>query len=162
MRSYAPNDQIENDQPPSVIGHQWVRVAAGLGLLFFVAHSVTVVLTCAVKGFDWGVNAWVLDLAGFLAGAFFAVQCWLSSTRDPHEFRSGNRWIAVWAVATVSFRVVDTLMLFGVLKWSEIYVTPTGWVLWSNVVSEVVIGMTFAMAALVGSLMLLRDARRPR
>ena len=52
-------------------------------------------------------------------------------------------------------RTIDTLMLFGVVKWSAVYVTPTGAVLWSNVVSEVAFGNTFTVTALVGALILL-------
>jgi hypothetical protein len=50
-------------------------------------------------------------------------------------------------------------MLFGVVKWSEIYVTPEGPTLWSNVVSEVIFGMAFTVTALLGSLMLLISPR---
>ena len=49
----------------------------------------------------------------------------------------------------------NTLMLFGVVTWSAVYVTPTGPTLWSNILSEVVFGITFSVAALVGSLILL-------
>ena len=130
-------------------------VAALLGACFVVSHVVTVVVTCAVEGFNWGINAWVLDLMGFLAGLFFATACWLSSSRKSGEFRNGNTWICVWAFVTFGARILDTLMLFGVVKWSAVYVTPMGVVLASNIVSEVVIGMAFTVTALVGSLMLL-------
>ena len=46
-------------------------------------------------------------------------------------------------------------MLFGVVEWNVVYVTPVGATLWSNIVSEVVFGIAFTVAALVGSLMLL-------
>ena len=46
-------------------------------------------------------------------------------------------------------------MLFGVVKWNAVYVTPMGATLWSNIISEVVFGFAFNVAALVGSLMLL-------
>ena len=46
-------------------------------------------------------------------------------------------------------------MLFGVVTWSAVYVTPVGPTLWSNIISEVVFGMTFTVSALIGSLMLL-------
>ena len=98
---------------------------------------------------------WVLDILGFLAGLFFAVQCWLSSNRTSADFRSGNVWIAVWAFATLGARIIDTLMLFGVVKWNAVYVTPSGAVLWSNVVSEVAFGNAFAVTALVGAMILL-------
>ena len=130
-------------------------VAALLGACFVVSHLVTVVVTCAVDGFNWGVNAWILDVMGFLAGLFFAIQCWLSSSRKSDDFRKGNSWICVWAFVTFGARILDTLMLFGVVKWSAVYVTPVGAALWSNIVSEVVLGMAYTVAALVGALMLL-------
>ena len=46
-------------------------------------------------------------------------------------------------------------MLFGVVTWSEVFVAPVGPTLWSNIISEVVFGIAFTVAALVGSLMLL-------
>ena len=138
-------------------GHRWIGVAAVLGGCFVVSHLVTVVVTCAIEGFDWGINAWTLDIAGFLAGFFFAIQCWLSSSRTSDAFRAGNRWIFIWAGMTLIVRCVDTLMLFGIVKWSAVYVTPTGAVLWSNVISEVIFGVAFAMTAFVGALMLLRN-----
>lgn len=136
-------------------GHRWIGAAAVLGGCFVVAHLATVFVTCAVQGFDWGVNAWILDIAGFLAGLFFAIQCWLSSSSPGDAFRVGNRWICIWAVMTLIIRCVDTLMLFGIVKWSAVYVTPTGTVLWANVISEVILGMAFTITALVGTLMLL-------
>jgi len=48
-------------------------------------------------------------------------------------------------------------MLFGVVKWSAVYVTPEGPVLWSNIVSEVIFGMAFTVVALVSSGMLLKS-----
>jgi len=141
-------------------GHRWMRLAAVPGALFVVTHLITVVVTCTVEGFGWGVNAWLLDMGGFLAGVFFSLQCWLSSTRSAIDFRSENLWIAVWAMVTVPFRVVDTMMLFGMLKWDVIYISPTGVVLWSNVISEVVVGMAFAATALAGALSLLLVAHR--
>lgn len=138
-------------------GHRCIRVAALLGACFVVLHLITVVVTCTVEGFDWGATAWSLDVTGFLAGLFFAVQCWLSSGRPSEDFRSGNLWIFVWALITLIVRIVDTLMLFGVVKWDAVYITPVGPVLWSNIVSEVIVGMAFTIAALVGALMLLKN-----
>jgi len=130
-------------------------VAALLGACFVVSHLVTVVVICVVDGFNWGVNAWILDIVGFIAGLFFAIQCWLSSNRKSDDFRNGNTWICVWAFVTFGARILDTLMLFGVVKWGAVYVTPVGAALWSNIVSEVVFGMAFTVTALVGALMLL-------
>ena len=130
-------------------------VAALLGACFVVSHLATVVVICVVDGFNWGVNAWILDIVGFIAGLFFAIQCWLSSNRKSDDFRNGNTWICVWAFVTFGARILDTLMLFGVVKWGAVYVTPVGAALWSNIVSEVVFGMAFTVTALVGALMLL-------
>ena len=136
--------------PILTVGHRLIGVAALLGACFVFSHVVTVIVTCVVDGFDWGVTAWVLDIMGFLAGLFFAVQCWMSSTRKSEEFRKENSWICVWAFVTFGTRILDTLMLFGVVTWSAVYVTPTGPTLWSNILSEVVFGITFSVAALVG------------
>ena len=141
--------------PALTVGHRCMGMAALLGVCFVVTHLVSVVVTCVVSGFNWGAPAWVLDILGFLAGLFFVVQCWLSSNRTSADFRRGNVWISVWAFATLGARIIDTLMLFGVVKWSAVYVTPTGAVLWSNVVSEVAFGNAFTVTALVGALMLL-------
>ena len=141
--------------PVLTAGHRCMGVAALLGACFVVSHLATVVVTCVVDGFNWGVNAWILDIMGFIAGFFFAIQCWLSSSRKSHDFRNGNTWICVWAFVTFGARILDTLMLFGVVKWSVVYVTPVGAALWSNIVSEVVFGMAFTVTALVGALMLL-------
>ena len=138
-------------------GHRWIGYAALLGVCFAVSHFVTVIVTCTVEGSNWGTNAWVLDATGFLAAIFFTIQCWLSSSRKSHEFRSGNLWIFIWASMTLIVRIVDTLMLLGVVKWSAVYITPVGAVLWSNVISEIILGMAFTIAAFIGSLMLLRS-----
>lgn len=113
----------------NTLGHRWIGVAALLGACFVVSHLVTMVITCAVEGFNWGIKAWIMDVAGFLAGFFFAIQCWLSSSRKRDEFRSGNLWIFVWAFMSLIVRIVDTLMLFGIVKWNAVYITPVGAVL---------------------------------
>lgn len=46
-------------------------------------------------------------------------------------------------------------MLFGIVTWSAVYVTPVGPTLLSNIISAVVFGITFSVAGLVGSLILL-------
>ena len=141
--------------PVLTVGHRFMGVAALLGACFVATHLLTVIITCAVDGFNWGINAWVLDIGGFIAGFYFAIQCGMSSNSKSADFRKKNSWICTWAFLTIGARVFDILMLFGVVKWSEIYVTPEGPTLWSNVVSEVIFGMSFAVTALLGSLMLL-------
>jgi|TARA_B110000091_G_scaffold182703_1_gene200898 hypothetical protein len=133
----------------------WIGAAAVLGALFTLTHAITITITCAVVGFNWGTTAWCLDLSGYVAGALFAVLCWKSSNSISTVFRKNNGWICMWATITVVVRIVDTLMLFGVLKLDEVYVTPTGAVLISNIVSEVLIGNAYVVAALTGSLLLL-------
>lgn len=130
-------------------------VAAILGTSWVVLHLITVIVTCVVEGFNWGVNAWVLDTLGFIAGLYFAIQCQRSSSQRSCDFRKGNTWICIWAFITLSARILDTLMLFGVVKWSAVYITPEGPVLWANIVSEVLLGNAFAVTALVGALILL-------
>lgn len=139
------------------LGHKWMYVAALLGGCFVVTHLVTIAVTCTVEGFNWGFNAWMLDSTGFLAGLFFATQCWLSSRSKPEDFRSGNFWIFIWALITFIVRIVDVLMLLGIVKWSAIYITPSGAVLVSNVISEIVFGMAFTICALVASATLLKS-----
>ena len=151
----AFNDLRLFQAPVLTVGHRFIGVAALLGTCFVFSHIVTVIVTCVVDGFNWGITAWVLDILGFLAGLFFAVQCWLSSNRKSEDFRKENSWICVWAFVTVGTRILDTLMLFGVVTWSAVYVAPVGPALWSNIISEVLFGMTFSVAALVGSLLLL-------
>ena len=141
--------------PVLTVGHRFIGVAGLLGVCFVVTHMVTVVVTCVVAGFNWGVTAWILDVMGFLAGLFFAIQCCLSSSRKSDDFRKENSWICVWAFITFGTRILDTLMLFGVVTWSAVYVRPVGPTLWSNIISEVVFGIAFTVVALVGSLMLL-------
>jgi hypothetical protein len=141
--------------PVLTAGHLCIGVAALLGACWVVLHLVTVFVTCVVVGFNWGVNAWILDIMGFIAGLYFAIQCWLSSSRKSNGFRKVNSWICIWAFVTFGVRILDTLMLFGVVKWSAVYVTPVRAVLWSNILSEVVFGNAFAVTALLGALMLL-------
>ena len=145
--------------PVLTVAHRFMGIAALLGACFVATHLVTVIVTCAVDGFNWGINAWILDIMGFIAAFYFAIQCGLSSNSKSVEFRKINSWICAWAVITIGARILDILMLFGVVTWSEIYVTPEGPTLWSNVVSEVVFGMAFTVAALLGSLMLLISPR---
>ena len=135
-------------------GHRCTGAAALLGAAHCVLHVVTVLVTCAVAGVDWGVTAWVLDLMGLLASAFFAVQCRVSSNRTSADFRRGNEWIIAWAVMTAGSRIIDTLMLLGLVKWGAVYHTPTGAVFWSNALSEIVFGNAFTATALVGALTL--------
>ena len=141
--------------PVLTAAHRFMGIAALLGACFVATHLVTVIVTCAVDGFNWGINAWILDIMGFIAAFYFAIQCGLSSNSKSVEFRKINSWICAWAVITIGARILDILMLFGVVTWSEIYVTPEGPTLWSNVVSEVIFGMAFTVTALFGSLMLL-------
>ena len=62
-------------------------------------------------------------------------------------------------VLTIGARILDILMLFGVVKWDEIYVTPEGPTRFGQIVSEVIFGMAFTVTALIGSLMLLTYPR---
>ena len=135
-------------------GHRLVGVAAVLGSFFVVLHLVTIIVTCAVEGFDWGLNAWILDLLGYFAGIYFVRICRKSSNLSSADFRDRNKWIMVWGFASVCARFVDTLMLFGILSWSAVYTAPNGWVLGTNIVSEVLIGNAYSLSALVGSSML--------
>ena len=65
--------------PVLTTAHRFLGVAALLGACFLATHLVTVVVTCVVDGFDWGINAWILEIIGFIAAFYFAIQCGLSS-----------------------------------------------------------------------------------
>jgi hypothetical protein len=135
-------------------GHRCIGFAAVMAACFVVAHVVTVIVTCATEGFGWGLTAWLLDMLGLFAAAGFGVLCRQSSNLRSSAFRKNNGWIGMWAGITLCVRVVDTCMLFGWVRWDDVYVTPVGPVLWSNVVSELVVGVPYNIAALVGALLL--------
>ena len=142
--------------PLLTVGHRWIGAAALLGSLWIFFHLTTLVITILSDGTHWGVNAWMLDIMGFLAGFFFTIQCWKLSNRKIDDSRHLNHWISIWAVMTIFSRIFDSLMLFGLLKWDEVYVTPMGITLWANIVGEVFLGMAFAVKALIGALILLK------
>ena len=141
-------------------GHHLIGLASVLGVLHIVAHVATVIVTCTLVGFDWGMSAWMLDLTGWLAACGFAVLAARSSNQQPIEFKKNNFWILLWSSITLGIRILDTLMLFGVVVISSIYITPHGAVLYSNIVSEILLGVPFTMAAFIGSIILLLDARK--
>ncbi|QUS56575.1 hypothetical protein [Pseudovibrio brasiliensis] len=142
-------------------GHKLIRRAAILGCCFVLAHLATIVITITAKGLDWGFNAWLLDVSGLLAGAYFAVQCWKSSFQPAKDYQKINLFILIWASLTFIARTLDVLMLFGFVKWAEIYITPTASVLYANILSEVILGTTFTFTALVGSIVLLIHKQDP-
>ena len=141
--------------PKLTKGHKLLGIATILGFLFVITHIITVIITCAVAGFGWGTNAWIFDITGFVTGLCFALLCWKASNRNSIEIRDDVFWIFVWSAITVCARILDTLMLFGIVKISSIYITPTGIILYSNIVSEVIIALPYALFALVGSTLLL-------
>jgi hypothetical protein len=114
-----------------------------------------VVATILMDGTNWVINAWLLDIMGLLAVLFFAIQCWISSNRKSDDSQHLNYCIIIWASISVCSRILDTIILFGLLKWDEVYLTPMGVILWSNVLSEVVLSMTFTFIVLAGALILL-------
>ena len=131
--------------------HQCVGIASLLGVLFVVGHLTTVSVTIAEEGVGWGATAWALDLMGFFAGLAFVFVTRKSANTPSADSTNDNMWICVWAVATLGARVLDTLMLFGIVKLDEVYTTPSGAVMVSNIVTEVVIGNLYAAMALVGA-----------
>jgi len=50
-------------------------------------------------------------------------------------------------------------MLFRLLKWDEVYVTPVGVTPWSNIVSKVFLGKAFTVTALIGVLSLVKKSK---
>ena len=59
------------------------------------------------------------------------------------------------AAITICVRVLDTLMILGIVKIPAIYTHPEGAVFWSNVVSEIIFGVPYTLCALIGSSILL-------
>lgn len=152
-----PRKHIKLFQAPVLtVGHRWIGAAAMLGSLWIFFHLITLVITILSDGAHWGVNAWVLDIIGFLAGVFFTIQCWKLSNRKFDDSRYLSHWICIWAVMTIFSRIFDSLMLFGLFALDEVYVRPMGITLWANIVSEVFLGMVFAVTALTGALILLK------
>jgi hypothetical protein len=45
-------------------------------------------------------------------------------------------------------------MLFGVVEWSDIYITPHGAVLTTNIISEICVGTPYCMLAMIAAPML--------
>ena len=60
---------------------------------------------------------------------------------------------------TIFSRIFDSLMLFRLLKWDEVYVTSVGVTPWSNIVSKVFLGKTFTVTALIGVLSLVKKVK---
>ena len=57
--------------PLVIVGHQWISAAALLGtLLGIFFRQATVLITILADGTHWVVDAWVLDIMGFLMGFF--------------------------------------------------------------------------------------------
>jgi len=50
-------------------------------------------------------------------------------------------------------------MLFRLLKWDEVYVTPVGVTPWSNIVSKVFLGKAFTVTAFIGVLSLVKKVK---
>ena len=83
-----PRKHINLFQAPVLtVGHRWIGAAAMLGSLWIFFHLITLVITILSDGAHWGVNAWVLDIIGFLAGVFFTIQCWKLSNRKFDDSR---------------------------------------------------------------------------
>ena len=141
--------------PILTTGHKFLGVATLLGFFFVVTHIITVIITCSKEGFDWGTNAWMFDMMGFVAGLGFALLCWKVSNRRSIEVRQDIFWIFVWSAITFCVRILDILMLFGIVKIDSIYVTPTGAILYANIVSEVIFGFSYCIFALIGSSILI-------
>ena len=141
--------------PTLTAAHKVIGVASILGHCFVVTHIITIAVTLAIAGFTWPMLSFMLDIAGFLAGALFAHESRKSSSARSTDRVKENRYIVLFCVVTIPSRVIDTLMLLGIIKWGDVYETPTGGILWSNVVSEICFGNAYALTALVGALMLL-------
>lgn len=136
--------------PILTFGHRCTGLASIVGCFFVIGHIVTVIITCVVSGFGWGATAWCLDLMGFFAGVIFVPICRKSSCA-PSQDTKIHQYIAWWSFMTLGSRVVDTLMLLGIVQISAIYHTPSGAVLATNLVTEVFLGNVYTLLAVVGS-----------
>ncbi|MCG8452120.1 MAG: hypothetical protein MI717_02925 [Spirochaetales bacterium] len=145
---------------PKSAGGRILRLSAFWGIGFVLTHIVTVLVTCVVEGVNWGINAWILDSMGFLAGLIFVGICWKAQDQVFSSFQRGFTAILIWSLSSVISRFFDILMLFGILKWETIYITPNGAVLISNIISEIVFGFCFNLMALVGTVLLIRKHRQ--
>ena len=136
------------------LGHKCMGVAALLGAVFAVLHPITVITTVVVAGANWGITAWMLDISGYLAAVCFALLCRQSSSTRSLDYKKKNSYIFFWAIITFCVRIFDILLLFGIVKFDEIYVTPTGAVLAANIVSEIIVAVPYCLLAAVAGLAL--------
>ena len=141
--------------PQLTTAHKIIGCASILGFLFAILHVVTIIVTVSSDGADWGMPAWSLDITGFLAGTGFAFICRDRSNKPSSEKRQDTFWIFVWSAFTFFIRILDILMLTGLVVIESIYHTPTGSTLYANIVSEIIVAFPYAALALVGSTMLL-------
>lgn len=146
------------EAPVLTMGHKIMGVAGLLGVLFTVLHPVTVIVTLVEEGAGWGPAAWITDVTGYITAVFFAVLCRASSSSASSEAKKYNKYILIWSAITFSVRIFDILMLFGVVKFDEIYVTPHGQVLVANVISEICVAVPYTVLAMIAAAMLLRAA----
>ena len=134
--------------------HRVIGTAAILGFLFTATHIVTIVVTELTSG--WPAVPLMGDLMGFFAGFGFAFLCKESSNTSSERYRRVNQYILIFGLFTVAVRILDTLMLLGIVKLGAVYETPDGAVFYSNLFSEIIFGNCYAMTALIGSIMLLK------
>jgi len=143
------------EAPKLGTSHKLLGVAALLGFMFVFTHIITIAVTLATAGSAWGMSAWMLDLTGFVAGGCFSLLCRNASNKPSAETRKDNIWILIWSSVTVCVRVLDVMMLFGIVNIPSIYVTPHGPTLAANIVSEVIIAFPYTLLAFVGSVLIL-------
>ena len=147
--------------PSLTLSHKILGTAAVLGFVFTAAHPVAVLVTVLHDGAAWGVTAWSLNVAGYLAGVGFAFLCQEVSNKEAtEEVKRMAFWILVWSSITFGVRVLDILMLTGAVVIEEIYHTPQAPTLYANIVSEIVVAFPYAALALLGSARFLRDNGR--
>ena len=134
--------------------HRVIGTAAILGFLFTATHTVTLVVTSLTSG--WPIGPLMLDLMGFFAGFVFAFICKESSNTSSELYRKKNLYILFFSLATAGSRILDTLMLLGIVRWGDVYETPSGAVFYSNLISEIIFGNCYTITAFIGSIMLLK------
>ena len=138
--------------PKLTDAHRMIGVASILGYLFGVTHILTTFVTFVTAGYP--IFPFILDAIGFLAGVYFANLCRRSSNKHSREFKKQNLMIFGFTLCYGSMKIVDTLMLLGFVRWGAVYHTPVGAVLYTNLLSEVIIGNSYCFLAMAAACIL--------
>ena len=129
-----------------------IGTAAILAFVYCNAHCHT---RCYLLTSGWPIGPLMLDLMGFLPDSYL-----LSYAKSLEYFselyRKKNLYILFFSLVTAGSRILDTLMLLGIVRWGDVYETPSGAVFYSNLISEIIFGNCYTITAFIGSIMLLK------